>query len=135
MKRRIASILPMALILSGLTGVVFCLGGIAGTLTMTSCATVANDPVATNAARFKDENHRVAIVYEAWAKALEADTRRDTPVITPERRNQVKQIRLQIDALMNEWSQSVAAGRPFSWSDSAVSMLNAMAQFAEEASR
>lgn len=100
----------------------------------TGCATVAGDPVATNAARFKDESHRVSIIYDAWAKALEADARREQAKISNARREQAKQIRIQIDSIMAEWKASVDAGQPFSWTDSAVSLLGAMAAFAEEAS-
>lgn len=132
MKQRFASIIPVIMILTGSFVSTVCVCGIVGVLP--ACATVAGDPVATNAARFKDESHRVSIIYDAWAKALEADTRREQAKISNARREQAKQIRIQIDSIMAEWKASVEAGQPFSWTDSAVSLLGAMAAFAEEAS-
>lgn len=103
--------------------------------TMQGCATVAGDPVGTNAARFVQTSNIVRSSYIAWASVLEADVRRVDPLITPERRNEVKQIRIQVDQLLNEWSASVAASQPFNGIDSLFSLLDALARFTTEAAR
>lgn len=97
------------------------------------CATVQGDPVGTNAARFVQTTNIVKSAYIAWASVLEADVHRVTPIVTPERRNQVKQIRIEIDTLMSQWSASVANREPFNGIDSLFSLLDALARFTTEA--
>ena len=91
------------------------------------------DPIGTNAARVVQTSNIVKSAYIAWASVLEADVRRVTPLVTPERRNEVKRVRLEIDALMSQWQISVANQEPFDGIESLFSLLDALARFTLEA--
>mgnify|MGYP007100011316 CR=1 FL=1 len=112
-----------------------CVGAATHLTLMPGCATVANDPVGTNAARYVQTANIARSSYIAWASVLEADVHRVTPIITPEKRESVKQIRIEIDTLLGEWNRSVSAGEAFSGIDSLFSLLDALARLTTEAAR
>lgn len=108
------------------------LAGSASLVTLPGCATVAGDPVGTNAARYVQTGNVYRAALRGWAATLEADTHRVTPLISNEKRNEIKRVRLEIDVLFDQWSQSVASGQPFNGIDSLFSLLDALARATTE---
>jgi len=102
---------------------------------MPGCATVAGDPVGTNAARYVQTGSVYRATLVGWAAVLERDVHREKPLLTPETYAHVKQIRLSIDTLMDQWSRSVAAGEPFSEIDSLFALLDELARITTEYNR
>lgn len=92
--------------------------------TSTGCATVAGDPVATNAARA----FQARVAYNSALKAANARA----PRMSLEQAEQFERVRQSAKRLLTSWDEAVAAGRPFSGSDSLVSILAELALLVEE---
>ena len=101
----------------------------------TGCATVAGDPVGTNAARYVQTGSVYKAALVGWSAVLDRDVRREQPLLSQETYANIKRIRLQLDTLFDEWGRSVAAGQPFNNADTLYSLLDALSRYVTEYNR
>lgn len=97
---------------------------VVGSMLIHGCATVEGDPAATNAARA----FQARVAYNSALKAANARA----PRMSLEQAEQFEKVRQSAKRLLTTWDEAVAAGRPFSGSDSLVTILAELALLVEE---